>query len=36
MARGGFVEHLNLTLVSQQSVTKITSVTIVNLVTPKA
>ncbi len=35
MAWGGFVEHLSLTQVAQQSVTQIISVTIVNLVTPK-
>jgi hypothetical protein len=32
----GFVEHLRLTLVAQQSVTKIISLTIMNLATPKA
>ncbi len=32
----GFVEHLSQTLVAQQSVTKIISVTVLNLVTPKA
>ncbi len=34
--RGGFVEHLSPTEVAQQSVTKIISLTIINLVTPKA
>ncbi len=34
--RGGFIEHLSRTLVAQQSVTKITSLVVVNLVTPKA
>jgi hypothetical protein len=34
--RGGFVEHLSLTQVAQQSVTKIICVKIMNLVTPKA
>ena len=34
--RGGFVEHLSVTKVAQQSVTKIISPTIMNLVTPKA
>jgi hypothetical protein len=34
--RGGFVEHLSLTKVAQQSVTKIIFLTILNLVTPKA
>ncbi len=33
---GGFVEHLSLTLVAQQNVTKIISVTNKSLVTPKA
>jgi hypothetical protein len=36
MLRGGFVEHLSLTEVAQQSVTKIIHMTIMNLVTPKA
>ena len=35
-ARGRFVEQLSLTSVAQQSVTKIISVKIMNLVTPKA
>ncbi len=35
-ASGGFVEHLSPTLAAQQSVTKIISVTIKILVTPKA
>jgi hypothetical protein len=34
--RGWFVEHLSATQVAQQSVTKTISVTIMNLVTPKA
>jgi hypothetical protein len=34
--RGGFVECLSLTPAAQQSVTKIISLTFVNLVTPKA
>jgi hypothetical protein len=34
--RGGFVEHLSMTYVAQQSVTKIIIVTIMNLVAPKA
>jgi len=34
--RGGFVEHLSLTKVAQQSVTKITYLIFMNLVTPKA
>jgi hypothetical protein len=33
---GEFVERLSLTQVAQQSVTKIMSLTIMNLVTPKA
>jgi hypothetical protein len=33
---GGFVEHPSPTLVAQQSVTKIISINIINLVTPKA
>ncbi len=35
-ARGGFVKHLSLTWVAQQSVTKIISLTFISLVTPKA
>ncbi len=35
-SRGGFVEHPSLTLVAQQSVTKIITLAVVNLVTPKA
>ncbi len=35
-SRGGFVEHLSLTKVAQQSVTKIISVMIMNVFTPKA
>jgi len=35
-ARGGFVEHLSLTLLAQQSVTKYIAMTAINLVTPKA
>ncbi len=34
--RGGFVEHPSPTLVAQQSVTKIISISIINLVTPEA
>ncbi len=34
--RGGFVEHPSLTYLAEQSVTKIISVQIINLVTPKA
>ncbi len=34
--RGGFVEHPSPTLVAQQSVTKMISISIMNLVTPKA
>jgi hypothetical protein len=34
--RAGFVEHLTLTEVAQQCVTKITFLSFVNLVTPKA
>jgi hypothetical protein len=34
--RGGFIKHLSPTQVAQQSVTKIISPTIMNLVTPKA
>jgi hypothetical protein len=33
--RVGFVEHLSLTYVAQQSMTKIISVTMMHLVTPK-
>ncbi len=36
MQRKRFVEHPNLTLVAQQSVTKIITLAVVNLVTPKA
>jgi hypothetical protein len=36
LTRGGFVEHVSLTEVAQQSVTQIISLTFVNLVTPKA
>jgi hypothetical protein len=36
LSRGGFVEHRGLTKVAQQSVTKIISLAIMNLVTPKA
>jgi hypothetical protein len=35
MYRGGFVEHLSRTYVSQQSVAKILSRVFINLVTPK-
>jgi hypothetical protein len=35
LLRGGFVEHLSLTSVAQQSVAEIISLTIMNLVTPK-
>ena len=34
--RGGFVKHLSLTSVAQQSVTKVIYVITMNLVTPKA
>jgi hypothetical protein len=34
--RGGFVEYLSSTYVAQQSVAKIISMTLMNLVTPKA
>jgi hypothetical protein len=33
---GGFVEHLSLTWVAQQSANKIMPLIVVNLVTPKA
>ncbi len=36
IGRGGFVEHLSPTWVAQQSVTQIISVTMIDLVTPKA
>jgi hypothetical protein len=36
LARGGFVEHLILTLVAQQSVTTIISMIIMTLVAPNA
>jgi hypothetical protein len=34
--RGGFIEHLSVTYVAQLIVTKSISLTIMNLVTPKA
>jgi hypothetical protein len=36
VTKGGFVEHLSGTYVPQQSVTKIITLMLINLVTPKA